>query len=763
MKRKISEIIKEMTLEEKASLCSGSDFWHTQPVERLGIPAVMMSDGPHGLRKQEGEGDHLGLNESIEAVCFPAACAAASSFDVQLMERMGEALGEECQAEDLSILLGPAVNIKRSPLCGRNFEYLSEDPYLAGKMAAAYIRGVQSWDVGTSMKHFAANNQEYRRMSCSSEVDERTLREIYFPAFEIAVKEAQPKSIMCSYNKVNGVYAADNEWLLTKILRDEWGFEGFVVTDWGAVSDRVQGIRAGLDLEMPSSGGVNDARIVEAVRNGTLDEALLDQTAERILKVIFSYVDHRHPEAVFDREADHEKAVELETECAVLLENNGILPLKEDQKVVYIGGFAAQPRYQGGGSSHIRSAKVTSAWESAQGKERHVTYVEGFAADGDVLSETALQEAIDAAREADVAVIFAGLPDSYEGESYDRADMKLPSCQNRLIDAVTAVQPHAVVVLHNGSPVECPWAEKAAAVLEMYLGGEGVGEACDRLLWGEANPCGRLAETFPLRLEDNPSYLNFPGDGKTVRYAEGVYVGYRYYDTKKQPVRWAFGHGLSYTDFSYSNLRLSVPSMKDEDVAEVSVDITNTGAMTGKEVVQLYVSDQNGTAGRPIKELKGFSKIELKPGETKTVTMKLTARDLSYFHTELGDWYAPSGTYTVLVGHASDDICLQAELSFTTEKLLPMTIDGTTTLGDLMADPRTAAVLGEVLKQAFGQAAEDDNAGLESEDATARATMNAMPLKSLASFAAMPQEQYQAMLEAFQEAAGICNKGEAVS
>lgn len=758
MKRKISEIIKEMTLEEKAGLCSGSDFWHTQPVERLGIPAVMMSDGPHGLRKQEGEGDHLGLNESIEAVCFPAACAAASSFDVQLMERMGEVLGEECQAEDLSILLGPAVNIKRSPLCGRNFEYLSEDPFLAGKMAAAYIRGVQSWDVGTSMKHFAANNQEYRRMSCSSEVDERTLREIYFPAFEIAVKEAQPKSIMCSYNKINGVYAADHEWLLTKILRDEWGFEGFVVTDWGAVSDRVQGIRAGLDLEMPSSGGVNDARIVEAVRNGTLDEALLDQTVERILNVVFSYAEHRHPEAVFDRKADHEKAVELEAECAVLLENNGILPLKKEQKVVYIGGFAAKPRYQGGGSSHIRSARVTSAWESAQRKERHVTYVEGFSADGDAISDTAMQEAVDAARKADTVVIFAGLPDSFEGESYDRADMKLPSCQNRLIDAVADVQPHTVVVLHNGSPVECPWAEKVAAVLEMYLGGEGVGEACDRLLWGEANPCGRLAETFPLRLEDNPSYLNFPGDGKYVRYAEGVYVGYRYYDTKKQPVRWAFGHGLSYTDFSYSNLRLSVPSMGDKDIVEASVDITNTGAMAGKEVVQLYVSDQNGTAGRPVKELKGFSKLELKPGETKTAVMKLTARDLSYFHTELGDWYAPSGTYAILAGHASDDIRLQTELSFTTKKMLPMTIDGTTTLGDLMADPRTAAVLGDVLKQAFGQAAEGDNAGMESEDATARATMNAMPLKSLACFAAMPQEQYQAMLEAFQAAAGVCDR-----
>ncbi len=428
MERNIKGLVAQMTLEEKASLCSGSDFWHTHPIERLGIPAVMMSDGPHGLRKQEGDGDHLGLSESIKAVCFPAACAVASSFDTDLIHRMGQILGEECQAEDLSVLLGPAVNIKRSPLCGRNFEYLSEDPYLAGKMAAAYINGVQSWDVGTSVKHFAANNQEYRRMNCSSEVDERTLREIYFPAFEETVKAAQPKTIMCSYNKINGVYSADNEWLLTKVLRDEWGYEGYVVTDWGAISNRVQGIRAGLDLEMPSSGGVNDAKIVAAVKSGELDEALLDKTVERILNVVFSYVDHRHPEAVFDRDADHEKAVDIETECAVLLENNGILPLKADSKVAYIGGFAATPRYQGGGSSHINASKVTSAFQSATEKGRNVVYTKGFPADRDELDEAALEAAVDAARKAEIAVIFAGLPDVIEGESYDRADMKMPAC-----------------------------------------------------------------------------------------------------------------------------------------------------------------------------------------------------------------------------------------------------------------------------------------------------------------------------------------------
>ncbi len=752
MKRDISKIIEQMTLEEKASLCSGSDFWHTQAIERLGIPAVMLSDGPHGLRKQEGEGDHLGLNESIQAVCFPAACALACSFDTELAGEVGKTLGEECQAEDLSVLLGPAVNIKRSPLCGRNFEYFSEDPLLAGKMAAAYIRGVQSWDVGTSVKHFAANNQEYRRMTCSSEVDERTLREIYFPAFEIAVKEAQPKTIMCSYNKINGTYSADNEWLLNKVLREEWGFEGYVVTDWGAVSDRVRGIRAGLDLEMPSSGGVNDARIISAVKNGTLDEALLDQTVERILNVVFSYADHRHPEAVFDRDADHEKAVDAASECAVLLQNNGALPLKENIRVAYIGGFAASPRFQGGGSSHINASKITSALESAKEKGRGVTYAEGFPADRDELDEEKLKEALAAAENADAAVIFAGLPEILEGESYDRKNMKLPAAQNRLITEVAAVQPNTVVVLHNGSPVECPWAPSVSAVLEMYLGGQGVGEACDRILWGEVNPSGKLAETFPLRLEDNPSYLNFPGDGKTVHYAEGVYVGYRYYETKRQPVRWVFGHGLSYTDFSFSSLRLSTEEMNDEDKCLVTVDVTNTGSCFGKEIVQLYISDRTGTFGRPVRELKGFTKVALQPGETKTVAMTITARDLSYYHTELKDWYAASGTYAVQIGRASDDICLQKDLTFRTSKILPMTVDGTTTLGDLMANPKTASVLGQILSQAFGTSAENGNAGMESNDATAQATMMAMPLKSLASFAAMGEEQYQGMIAAFRAA-----------
>ncbi|MCR5546812.1 MAG: glycoside hydrolase family 3 C-terminal domain-containing protein [Lachnospiraceae bacterium] len=751
MKRNIKEIVEAMTLEEKAGLCSGGDFWHTKEVKRLGIPKIMLSDGPHGLRKQEEEGDHLGVNESIEAVCFPAACATASSFDVELMEEMGKTLGNECQAEGVDILLGPAVNIKRSPLCGRNFEYMSEDPYLTGEMAAAYIKGVQSKHIGTSMKHFAANNQEYQRMVCSSEVDEQTLREIYFPAFEIAVKKAQPKTIMCSYNKINGEYASDNEWLLNKVLRDDWGFEGFVVTDWGAVNNRVQGLSAGLDLEMPSSGGVNDERIVDAVKKGTLDEKKLDQAVERILKTVFECADHRDKEAVFDRALDHEKAVDIETECAVLLENNGVLPLNENKKVAYIGGFAKNPRYQGGGSSHIHSSKESSALESAKNKNRNITYAKGFTEIEDVIDEKEVQLAVDIAKEADVAVVFAGLPEVIEGEGYDRKDMKLPECQNHLINEIIKVQPNTVVVLHNGSPVECPWANQVAAILELYLGGEGVGEACDRILWGEANPCGRLAETFPLKLEDNPSYLYFKGDGKKVKYQEGIFVGYRYYDTKKQQVRWPFGHGLSYTKFSYHNLRVSKKQMQDDDVINVFVDVKNIGQRTGKEVVQLYISDRTTSFGRPMKELKGFKKIELKPEEEKTLEFQITARDLSYFNEAMKDWYAASGTYGILIGHSSRDICLEEEILFETKRLLPMTIDGTTTLGELMNDPRTAPVLGQIMAQAFGASEENSNAGLESDDATARATMNAMPLKSLASFAAMPENVYENMLLTLQD------------
>lgn len=750
MARDLKKLISEMTLEEKASLLGGKDFWHTKAVDRLGIPAVMVSDGPHGLRKQNDKADHLGVNESIKAVCFPAGCATAASFDRDLERELGEIIGNECQAEDVAVVLGPAVNIKRSPLCGRNFEYFSEDPVLAGKMSAAYIRGVQSKHVGTSIKHFAMNNQETRRMSISAEADERTIREIYFPAFEIAVKEAQPWTVMCSYNKINGTFSSDNEWLLTKVLRDDWGFEGFVVTDWGAVDDRVQGARAGLDLEMPGDTSLNDAQIVEAVKKGELPEEAVDACVERVLDVIYRFLDNRDETAVFDLKKDHEKAVGLAGRCAVLLQNDGTLPLTADAKVAYIGGFAKKPRFQGGGSSHINSFKVESALESAEKKGRKVTYTEGFLPDDTAVDQKRIDEAVAAAKAADAAVIFAGLPDSIESEGYDRDDMKLPACQDDLIAAVCAAQPHTVVVLHNGSPVECPWADDAAAVLEMYLGGEGVGEATDRLLFGETNPSGHLAETFPLKLSDNPSCLNFPGQMKSVNYAEGVFVGYRYYEKKEMPVRWAFGHGLSYTTFDMTNVKLSTEEMTDDSELTVTVDVKNTGAMAGAEVVQLYVADRNGTPERPVKELKDFAKVFLNPGETKTVEMHLTARDLSYFEERLGDWYAPSGKYELLIGDASDRILLTKEISFTTEKVIPLHVSVDTIMEELLANPKTAPIMKEFLAKGtanMGGEAEEGSAAAEAITSKMNEAMvKYMPLKSLPSFGFMTPDELQKLI-----------------
>lgn len=753
----IQELVKEMTLEEKAGLCSGLDFWHLKGVERLGVPSIMVSDGPHGLRKQDDKADHLGLNESIQAVCFPAGCATACSFDEELLERMGRALGEECRAEGVSVLLGPAVNLKRSPLCGRNFEYYSEDPLLAGKLAAAHIRGVQSWDVGTSIKHFAANNQEYRRMSCSSDLSRRTLRELYLPAFETAVKEAKPWTVMCSYNQVNGEFASENHKLLTEILRDEWGFDGFVVSDWGAVNNRVKGLAAGLELEMPSSGGVNDAKIVAAVKDGTLDEAVLDRAVSRILNVIFRYAEKSHPEASFDREAHHALAAELEAECAVLLKNDGILPLSREKRVAYIGGFADKPRYQGGGSSHINTTRVTSALAQARIGGANVTYAQGFYGDRDEMNEAMMDAAVAQAQAAEVAVIFAGLPDSFESEGYDRSHMALPVCQNELIDRVLRVQKNTVVVLHCGSPVETPWADQAAGVLCLYLGGEGVGEAADDLLYGEKNPSGRLAETWPVKLSDNPSYLNFPGDGRNVEYAEGIYVGYRYYDKKKMAVRWPFGHGESYTSFAYSNLRLSQAQMQDDEMVTVWVDVTNTGKCSGKEVVQLYVADGTGTPGRPDRELKGFAKVVLAPGETKTVSLTVDARSLSYYHEGLGDWYAASGTYRLLVGHSSRDIRLETELTFTTRIQLPFRVTTNTTVGELLADSRTAPIVRGLLAKGKGVLGQQDGGDAAKEAIGAEMTRQMVanaPLRTVQGFLHIPDETMYSMIDALNRAVG---------
>ncbi len=737
----IKTLVSQMTLEEKAGLCSGDDFWHTKAVERLGIPRTMVSDGPHGLRKQSEAADHLGINDSIEAVCYPAASATAASFDPDMIREMGEALGDSCQHERVSVLLGPAVNIKRSPLCGRNFEYFSEDPFLAGQMCTALIQGVQSRNIGTSIKHFALNSQEHRRMSSSSDADERTIREIYFPPFEMAVKKAEPWTVMCSYNKINGVYASENPWLLTDVLRKEWGFEGYVMSDWGAVSNRVAGVAAGLDLEMPASGGINDRKIVEAVRAGKLDEKVVDRACERILNIVCRYLENAKPETPWDKEKQHAQAADIAAECMVLLKNEGdLLPLAKDEAMAFIGEFAEKPRFQGGGSSHIHCFRTTGALEAAKAAGLQVTYAPGYSVEKDELTEERLAEAVAAAKAAKTAVVFAGLPDSYESEGYDRDHMRMPECQNRLIEAVAAANPNTVVVLHNGSPVEMPWIGKVRAVLEAYLGGQAVGEAEIRVLTGDVNPSGHLPESFPVKLEDNPSFLYYGGEGNRTEYREGVFVGYRYYDKKKMDVLFPFGHGLSYTTFAFSNLRLSAEKIRDTDILTVTVTVTNTGKRAGKAVAQLYVGDPVSTVLRPVRELKGFRKVALQGGESKDVSFTLDKRSFAYWNTEIHDWHVESGEFILSVGDSSRNLPLSASVQVESTVELPRHYTPDSIYLDVMADPKAKVIMEDFMRKSmevFGH--EEESAGTEAakeaitEDMVL-AMMKYMPLRGILSF-----------------------------
>ncbi len=749
----VKKLIAQMTLEEKASLCSGLDFWHTKPVERLGIPSVMLSDGPHGLRKQATEGDHLGINDSIQAVCFPAACASAASFDKSVTERIGEAMGEACQHERVSVVLGPAVNIKRSPLCGRNFEYFSEDPFLAGEMGAALSKGVQSKNIGVSVKHFAANNQENRRMSSDSVVDERTMREIYLPAFEKIVKQVKPWTVMCSYNRINGVYACENPWYLTKILRGEWGFDGYVVSDWGAVDDRVESLKAGLDLEMPSSGGANDKRIVAAVRQGTLDEKVVDQAVGRILTVLDRYLENAKPDTPWDKEAQHALARTLAADCMVLLKNDGALPLKENERVAVIGLFAKKPRYQGGGSSHINSFRVTSLMDALEGNP-NIAYAQGYDVKNEEPDEKLIGEAVHTAKMAQTAVVVCGLPDSFESEGYDRTHLKMPRCQTELISRVAQANPNTVVVLYNGSPVEMPWLSKVSGVIEAYLGGQAVGGATADVLYGRVNPSGRLPETYPLRLEHNPSYLTYGGEKNTVVYSEGVFVGYRYYDKKKMDVLFPFGYGLSYTAFEYSDLRLSADAILDTDSLTVSVTVRNAGARAGKEVVQLYVGDRESTVFRPVRELKAFDKVYLEPGESRVVTFTLDKRAFAYYNTSIHDWYVETGAFMIEIGRSSRDIVLSKEVTVTGTTSLPVHYTMNTIFADLMENKKAAAVIAPMLAQMgsmIGGGGEDRSetaAGAVSADML-KAMLMASPLRSLMSFTAgaVSYEQIEALVD----------------
>ena len=675
-------LVAQMTVQEKAACGSGSSFWQLQPCERLGLPPVMITDGPHGLRKQQTEGDHVGLSASVPATCFPTASALAASWDIELLRQVGVALGEQCVAEKVTVLLGPGMNIKRHPLCGRNFEYFSEDPLLSGEMAAAMVLGVQSQGVGTSLKHFAVNNQECARMYVDAIVDERTLREIYLRGFEIAVKKAQPWTVMCAYNRINGEYCSEHHWLLNQVLRDEWGFQGLVMTDWGAANDRVHGVKSGLDLEMPSSGGVNDARLELALRRGELPEAVLDRAVVRNVSLTLCGAELEERELQLDQEAHHALARRAAAESAVLLKNDGgILPLSTEPElatepthstspsIAVIGAFAKQPRYQGTGSSQVNPTRLDCAFDAIaqlMGGEERLSYAAGYEPVFSNLDDSLLEEAVRTAGQAEVAIVFAGLPVTYESEGFDRPHMRLPDQHNRLIEAVCEANANTAVVLSNGAPVEMPWVKRPKVILESYLAGQAGGGAVADLLFGKVNPSGKLAESFPLKQSDVPADRWFPGEGRQVQYREGLYVGYRYFDSASVPVLFPFGHGLSYTEFTYANLRVAA----EDSGFRISVDVTNVGSLRGSEVVQVYVHDVECNAYRPEHELKGFAKIALEPGETGTVDIHLARDAFALFDPEAQSWVVEGGAFEVRVGASSRDIRLATRVDVASQDRL---------------------------------------------------------------------------------------------
>lgn len=668
---KHKDLISQMTLKEKASLCSGKDFWHLKSIERLGLPEIMVCDGPHGLRKQNAENKKVGIGNSYPATCFPTAVTTACSWDRDLIYKMGQALAEECLQHGVSVLLGPGVNMKRSPLCGRNFEYFSEDPELAGEMGAAFIAGVQSKGIGTSLKHFAGNSQEMKRMTSNSIIDERALREIYLRAFEKAVKKSQPWTVMNAYNLLNGTYCSENDWLQNKVLRDEWGFKGAVVSDWGAVNDRVAGLNAGNDLEMPSSGGVNDAKIVEAVKCGVIDETTLDERVDKLIDIILKGAANKKPGYKFDVKAHNLLSRQIAEQSMVLLKNDGnILPLKrvEGEYVAVIGAFADNPRYQGAGSSIINPTMIDSGRRAFNNSPISVKFADGYDRSGKRKNEDAyITEACNLAKNASKAVVFIGLTDDYESEGFDRSTMKLPDGHNRLVEAVSRVNDNVIVVLEGGSPVEMPWADDVKAILNAYLGGQSVAPAIVDVLTGKANPCGKLAETYPICLKDTPTSFRYPDSKEDVQYRESIFIGYRYYDKVERNVRFPFGFGLSYTSFEYSDIKLKKKNLTKGEGAKVTFTIKNTGDVAGSEIAQVYVAKPESKIFRAPKELKGFVKIHLEPGEEKKVSVELDDRAFAFWNTATEDWCVESGEYKILVGASSRDIRLEAAAKMKSE------------------------------------------------------------------------------------------------
>jgi beta-glucosidase len=691
--------IAQMTLDEKAELCTGASAWTTIPLHHLNLPELLMSDGPHGMRRVPHR--QALTKKSLPATCFPSASSLAATWDTDLLYEMGQALAEEAIALDVDVILGPGVNMKRSPLCGRNFEYFSEDPFLAGELAVGLINGIQSKGVGTALKHFAVNNQEFERFAISVEIDERTLREIYLPAFETAVTKAQPWTIMCAYNKVNGTYASEHHHLLTNILKNEWGFAGFVISDWGAVHDRVASLKAGLDLEMPGPKRRHVNAVIEAVRDGELDEAVLDEAVRRILRIM-DMAAQTPKGGTFDAAAHHALARQVAAEGMVLLKNNGLLPLQNPQQIAVIGRAAQIAHFQGGGSSHINPTQVDVPFIELQklAGDAELSYADGYP-DGCDFDQALIDEAVAVACGADVALLYIALPTFKESEGYDRADLDLTVQQVALIQAITAVQPNTVVILNNGAPVVMgEWIDGTAAVLEAWMMGQAGSGAVADILFGKVNPSGKLAETYPHKLAHTPAHLNFPGENGAVRYGEGLFIGYRYYDTKDVPVLFPFGHGLSYTTFAYSNLQVyteqgrtvSAGSFKDVDGLTVSVDVTNTGRAAGKEIVQLYVHDREARLKRPYKELKGFAKVALQPGETKTVTLTLDSRAFAYYDPAYNRWITEDGQFDILIGASAADIRCQTKVTLQSTLQLPTILHKESTIRAWFDDPIGKAI-----------------------------------------------------------------------
>ncbi|KXA99677.1 glycosyl hydrolase family 3 [candidate division MSBL1 archaeon SCGC-AAA259O05] len=746
MNEEISQIVDKLTLEEKASLCSGDSWMSTEAIDRLDVPSINVSDGPHGVRIAEKS---KVKKENKITTCFPTASAIASSWNRNLVREVGKALGRECRNLGVHVLLAPGINIKRTPLCGRNFEYYSEDPYLSGELGAAFVNGVQSQGVGTSLKHFACNNQETDRMLVSAEVEERPLREIYLAGFKRVVKGERPWTVMCSYNKLNGTYTSEHPYLLTEVLRDEWDFEGLVVSDWGAVNDRLKGLEAGLDLEMPGPSEANDRKIIEAVRSGRIEESVLDRAVERILRLVFKATNcaQEELEGGVDAQAHHELAKKVASESIVLLKNqNGLLPLDENNlsSLAVVGRMAKEPSLEGGGSSEVELSKVDTPLEEIKktvDDKIQVSYAPGYPK-SDRVDEEMAEEALETGKEADVVVLFAGLPRGIESEGYDRENMKLPEIQLELIQKISEVQSNTVVVLNNGSPVSTnAWIGNVPALLEGWLLGQAGGGAIADILFGKVNPSGKLAETFPVSLEDNPSHINFPGENGKVLYGEGLFVGYRYYDEKNIEPQFPFGYGLSYTSFDYSELNLDQKEMDDQEDLTVTVTVKNTGDLAGKETVQLYVGHEDPKLTRPPKELKSFKKVALKPGESKTVEFTLRGRDFSYYDPSREEWVVETGVYDILVGSSSRDIRAKSTFRLKSTRDFEKTLTKDNSLKEWLENEEARKLLKQIFPEGEGDRPEGTSEWMKN-----------LPLKKLTSLSQgkITEEMIEELIESVQ-------------